>query len=194
MTEQVRPDRFRTDLPDLLTITAASTLNTTLGAYMSNTATALDTTQPWPLAKQVIYMPFVTNRPFTVRTIGWQNGTSPTGNIEVGIYSDTGVRLGTSTSTAAGTSAALQKVNPTAFTLPGSSRFYFAVTCSAITYTLDTVTGTHGAGTYGMLGFMTETTVSFGLTDPWGAVAVLTGDDSTHSYAANVFISASTTT
>lgn len=187
--ETTYPPRFRTDSPDPQTIDSGSTLNCPMGALVSATAQNLLTSTAWPGAKVVVYIPFVTNRPFTVRSIAWMNGTTPSGNIEVGVYNSAGTRLVTSTSTAAGTTVTLQSVQPSAVTLPGNAQYYFGVTCSATSYTLGMISAAPAAGTCGSLGFMTETTSVFGLTDPWGTVAVLTASET----LPHVAISRSTT-
>lgn len=162
-----------------------------IGAFTVPGGIQLNTSTAWPTAKLVAYIPFTIRKQFTVRTIGWQNGTTPVGNVEVGIYNESGTRMGTSGSTAAGTSAAIQVTTPTAFTLPGFARYYFAVTCDNVggSYTLSMSGSTIAAGTSGGLGIMTETTGTFGLTNPWGTLAVLTSAE----LFPNVFIANSTT-
>lgn len=178
MTESILRSRFDS-FADPHLINVLSIVNCPIGVHSSFSGINLATSTAWPTAKLVAYIPIVIEAPFTVRTIGWQNGTSPVGNIEVGVYDETGARKVTSGSTAAGTSAAIQLTTPTAVTLYGPARYYFAVTCenSGGSYTLAMQSATLSAGLSGSLGLMTETTGSFGLTDPWGSVAVLTAQE-----------------
>lgn len=158
--------------PHIVSTTDAA--NSPVGSLLQESGTTATTSTSWPGAKVVVYLPIVIRTQFTVRTIGWQNGTTPSGNIEVGVYDESGTRKGTSGSTAAGTTAAIQLTTPSAFTLaPG--RYYLAMTCDATTYTVNAQAP--AAGSSGSIGVMTETTGSFGLPNPWGSVAVLTASE-----------------
>lgn len=150
--------------------------DTTIGSFANATRATLQTSAAWPLAKLVAYYPFSIAMPFTVKLIYWENGTTPVGNIEVGVYDEAGNRKITSTSTAAGTTAAIQTVTPTAVTLNGPARYYYAVTCDNVggSYTLAMAASASVAGTTASLGVMTETTSVFGLTNPWGSLSMLT--------------------
>lgn len=174
MTEALSPLVLPGAYRDQNVVGTASGLNSTVGAYVNACRIGFITSTAWSAANLVAYYPLVIAAPFTVKLIYWQNGTTPSGNIEVGVYDEAGNRKGTSGSTAAGTTVAVQTVTPTAFLLNGPARYYLAVTCSANTYTLAGPSTAPTAGVSGALGVMTETTGSFGLTNPWGSVAVLT--------------------
>lgn len=139
----------------------------------------LGTSTTWPTAKLVVYIPFMLSRSFKVQSVFWQNGTTPVGNIDVGVYDSAGNRKYRTGSTGAGTTAAIQTVAPTAFTLVGPGLYYMAMTCDNVggSYTYAGPSTAPTAGISGSLGIMTETTGSFGLTDPWGTVAVLTASE-----------------
>lgn len=153
-------------------VTTTSALNCPVGAFVMAHGLATATSTAWPAAKLVLYIPVTIHKSFTVKKVGWMNGTTPSGNIDFGIYNEAGTRLYRTGSTAAGTSVQIQTVTPTAFTLPGPARYYFAVTCDGTPYTLLYTTSVVPAGACASLGIMSETTGSFGLTDPWGSVAL----------------------
>lgn len=158
-------------------ISAASVLNATVASFTSALRGGLTTSTAWPAAKVVVYYPISIAMPFLVKLIYWQNGTTPSGNIEVGVYDEAGNRKGTSGSTAAGTTVQVQTVTPTPFLLNGPARYYIAVTCDGTGYTICESTTVPSAGICAALGVMTETTGSFGLTNPWGSVALLTATE-----------------
>lgn len=170
MTEVILPGAYQG--PNV--ISTASPLHSTVGTYLNASRVGMSLSTAWSLAKLVAYYPISIASAFTVKLIYWQNGTTPSGNIEVGVYDEAGNLKGTSGSTAAGTSATIQTVTPTAFYLPGPARYYLAVTCDGTGYTLVMAGTAPPAGITGSLGVMTETTGTFGLTNPWGSVAVLT--------------------
>ena len=59
----------------------------------------------WPTADQAIFVPFVVYNPLTIVKLGFYNGATASGNIDVGIYDEAGVLLVSAGSTAqAGTS------------------------------------------------------------------------------------------
>lgn len=89
---------------------------------------------PVNAANDAWYVPFVLNEPFTVRKAGWHNGTTVSGNVDIGIYSANGTRIWSSGSTAQSGTSVVQVVTPTAFTLaPGL--YYLAIA-------VDNTTGT----------------------------------------------------
>lgn len=173
MTEALRPAISLGAYPDFRCISTADARSCPIGALVNMTGLTFATSFAWPTAKLVTYIPIVIEYPFRVQTIFWQNGTTPVGNIEVGVYDEAGTRRGTSGSAAAGTTAAIQTATPTAFTLQ-PARYYIAVTCDNVggSYTLSGFSSAPGLGAVGSLGVMSETTGSFGLTDPWGTTAV----------------------
>lgn len=177
MTEAVNPSVLAGAYGNSNIISTGSALNASVGSFTAALRQGMTLSTAWPAAKVVVYYPISIAAPFLVKLIYWQNGTTPTGNIEVGVYDEAGNRKGTSGSTAAGTSAAVQSVTPTAFLLPGPARYYLAVTCDGTGYTICESSTVPSAGICAALGVMTETTASFGLTNPWGSVALLTATE-----------------
>ena len=88
----------------------------------------------WPLGNLSLFIPFRIGCPVVVVNLGVQNGTTVSGNIDVGIYSVDGVRLVSSGSTAQAGTSNTQVFN-TADILIGPGVFYFGLA-------LDNTTGT----------------------------------------------------
>lgn len=145
--------------------------------------------QAWLLANLVLYIPFQIADSFLVSKIGWTNGTSPANNIDVGVYDESGAKLGSTGSTPAGTSAVIQVVDVTDFTIPGPGRYYFGVTCDNIAYTLRASVGI--ATEWASMGVMEETTGSFGLPGAVGVANAWTPIVTTRAYLPALFIARS---
>jgi hypothetical protein len=80
----------------------------------------------WPTANKAIYIPFPVRFPITVVKLFVENGTTVSGNIDVGIYDRGGARLVSSGSTAQSGTSAIQSFDITDTTLnPGL--YYLAV-------------------------------------------------------------------
>lgn len=92
------------------------------GQYMSGTG---GTSAVWPAANRAIYVPFIVNKQVTAFQIAFQVGTQ-SGNLDVGIYNEQGVRLVSSGSTAVA-APGLQAVNITDTTL--TPALYFMAMC-----------------------------------------------------------------
>lgn len=91
------------------------------------------TTITWPVANLGIYIPFTLPFAYPVRRVWWYNGTDvTTTNMDLGIYTATGVRIYSTGPTAASGASATQFVTPTAFVLP-PGQYYFARSCSSST-------------------------------------------------------------
>lgn len=54
----------------------------------------------WPVANKALFIPFYIHRPVTVRQVAWQNGTTVSGNVDVGVYDTSGSLLASLGSTA----------------------------------------------------------------------------------------------
>jgi hypothetical protein len=101
---------------------------------------------PWVQANMAIYLPVVVRRQLTVYQLGWVNGSSVSGNIDVGIYDRNFNRLVSAGSTAQAGTNAIQLVDIADTTLtPGV--YYLAMamdnTSGGITMTGAGPTGSH---------------------------------------------------
>lgn len=132
-------------------------------------ATGFITSTAWPAAKVVLYLPFVIDRSYKVLNLGWYNGTTAAGNSDMGIYNEAGTRL-VATGTIANSGNAAPQFVAVSYTLGGPGRYYLAFTSDSTNpYAATTLTV---AGCSHVVGSMTETTSSFGLTNPWGTTAM----------------------
>lgn len=62
----------------------------------------------WPAANRAIFIPFALSQPVTIKQVAWQNGTTVSGNVDVGIYGITGTRIAHTGSVAQATISAVQ--------------------------------------------------------------------------------------
>ena len=108
------------------TYSGYSAVGTRCGAFTIASAT-------WPVANTAYYIPFWLPFPYNVRRVFWVNGSSVTStNRDFGIYTADGVRLYSTTSTAAVGISVPQYVDATDFLLtPGA--YYFGLSSSSIT-------------------------------------------------------------
>ena len=111
-----------------------------LGDLLRGLSQSLPGTAAWPSANLAIYVPVVIPRPVVVLKMGWINGVTASGNIDVGIYDVTGAKVVTAGSTAQGTTSVAQLVNTTDVQLVGPARYYLAMS-------MDNTTGTVGRNT-----------------------------------------------
>lgn len=116
----------------------------------------------WPSANLAIFIPIRIVEVVTVKKMWWFNGTV-TGNVDVGIYSESQVRLVSSGSTAASGNSALQIIDITDTVLT-PARYYMAM---AVNNNTDTFVGTSTASalTLQSIGPL-EQTSAFALPDP----------------------------
>lgn len=84
----------------------------------------------WPVANQAAYMPLVLSRQITVKKLWAANGSNATGNVDIGIYDEFGVRIVSTGSTARAGTNTLQAID-IADTTIGPGRFYLALVCSS---------------------------------------------------------------
>jgi hypothetical protein len=93
---------------------------------------------PLNAANDAWYVPFRIHEPFTVRAAGWHNGSTASGNVDIGIYSENGTRIWSSGSTAQSGTSVVQIVTPTAFTLP-PGRYFLAIAADGTTGTFKVI-------------------------------------------------------
>lgn len=88
----------------------------------------------WPAEKQGIYIPVTIPWPYPVQRVWWVNGTTPTGNMDFGIYSIDLARIYHTGSTAQSGGSVPQYVTPsTPFILSPGSYYFFLANDSATT-------------------------------------------------------------
>lgn len=141
-----------------------------LGSISPGTAT-------WPVANRVFYVPFWLAGPITAQRMFWPNGGTLSGNVQAGLYSADGARLGTTGTVAQAGANADQFAALTAAVLLGAGLFYFALTVDNTTAVLLRY-GPSAVGIAQASGMATETPGSFGL--PATATFGVTGSQLTY--------------
>jgi hypothetical protein len=82
-----------------------------LADFVLNTAGGFTNAGNGLVANQALYVPVIVRNPLTVYQLGWVNGTTVAGNLDVGIYDRNSVRLVSSGSTAQATINVAQVVD-----------------------------------------------------------------------------------
>lgn len=106
-------------------------------------------TGTWSSANRAIYMPLMLRAPFLVQKVWWANGTTVSGNCDVGLYTEGGVRLFSSGSTAQATVSVIQSVALSTPFLLTPGRYYLAMA-------MDNATGHIIRMTFGATGYAKE--------------------------------------
>lgn len=107
------------------------------------------------VANLAIYVPISVPFPYEVRRMFWGNGSTASGNVDVGIYTFGGTQMYHQGSTAQSGTSQLQYVDPTDFILsPG--KYYLGVVCSAATANLMYGSSSVGAAPLAMGGVLQE--------------------------------------
>jgi hypothetical protein len=104
-----------------------------LGAHLTSSSGV--GSAAYPAADRAHFLPFRVNRPTLITKLMAYNGSTASGNIDVGIYSHDGTRLVSTGSTAQSGTSALQVFDVTDTWL-GPGRFYLAVAMDNTTGTL----------------------------------------------------------
>lgn len=86
-------------------------------------------------ANRALYFPFRVAEPYTSAKIWWMNGATASGNVDAGIYTFEGARLGSTGSTAQGTISVPQAVALVVTLYPGIP-YLFAIAMDNITGTV----------------------------------------------------------
>jgi len=94
--------------PGEITITPWSYQSLGTEMYVSNLPV---TSQNWPTANLVIYVPFSIPEPMMITKLFWGNGAAVAGNYDVGVYDSAGTRLVSSGSTGQSGTSRLQVVD-----------------------------------------------------------------------------------
>lgn len=118
--------------------TQLSPLSTeSLGEELAALAAAAPTGAAYPTANKGIFIPFAINETIIVTGMWWYQGAAATDNIDLGIYSQLGAKLGSTGATAAGTVSVINQAplaNQALTLTPG--RYYMAVSCAGTTIAL----------------------------------------------------------
>lgn len=111
---------------------------TMMGASFLTAASAA-----WPSANRAVYIPFMIGAPVTIAQMFIHNGATVSGNIDIGIFEESGRRLVNSGATAQSGTSVLQLFN-IADTLLHPGRYYMAISIDNATATLlgHTIAGT----------------------------------------------------
>lgn len=91
---------------------------------------AAGSSQPWPTANRGLYLPIFLPAPFLVASFFCLNGTTATGNIDMGLYTYDGALIVSKGSTAQSGTSAVQILSVTA-TLVAPGRYYMAISASS---------------------------------------------------------------
>lgn len=93
-------------------------------------ANPASSTLTW-VANLAVYVPVTLPAPFPVQRLWWYNGSTVTGNVDMGIYSKGGSLIASAGTTAQSGSAVPQYVAKAVLLPPGG--YYFALVCSGTT-------------------------------------------------------------
>jgi hypothetical protein len=86
----------------------------------------------WPTANLAIYCPVLVPEPTIVTKMAVQIGSATSGNLDLGVYDEAGVRLVSTGSTAVGSASTLQ-VEDVTDTLLTPGTYYLAIACDNTT-------------------------------------------------------------
>lgn len=114
--------------------TGPSTSEGALGDVMGVANVSFVTSSTFPAANLILYYPFYLDVPKLAQQIGWSNGTTANGNIDVGIYDASGRRLVNSGTVAQTGTSVAQFANITDTWLPPGV-YHAALQGSATTLT-----------------------------------------------------------
>lgn len=106
------------------------------GLSSSTNNIASPTSGTWGTANRAVYIPLTLRRPFTLASMAVYNGATATGNIDLGIYTEDGVLIWSSGSTAQSGTNAYQVVTPGSPVKLPPGRYYIAMACSSTSATI----------------------------------------------------------
>ena len=107
--------------------------------------TGATTSTAWTTANRAVFIPFYVEMPTTVYQIAVENGGTLGGNLDVGVYDVTGVRLVSSGTTAQAGISVIQKLNVTD-TLLNPGTYFMAMSTDSTTATYIGTGAWSGAG------------------------------------------------
>lgn len=115
---------------------AMEMLGTTSGLFAPSS-------NPYPLANRAYYLPFHLDQPIIVTKLWWINGTTASGNVDIGIYDSAFTRIVSAGSTPQVGTSVIQSVDITD-TLIGPGDFYIAISMDNITGTIFALSSSGG--------------------------------------------------
>ena len=101
------------------------------GATVTNLTPVGAAGTTWPSADRALYIPFVLPGNFLVRALWWANGNAVAGNVDCGIYSESGALLTNTGSTAQAGVTAIQSVTLGTPLLLTAGRYNMALVLSS---------------------------------------------------------------
>jgi len=99
--------------------------------------------QTWPAANRVLFSPFEVTEPCTVTKMGWYNGGTASGNVDMGIFDMNGTLLKNTGNTAQAGTSALQEVDIADFLLC-EGHYWIGIKCESATATMFAAPSTGG--------------------------------------------------
>lgn len=114
----------------------------------------------WPTANKAVFVPFRIAEPLLVTKLFAWNGATASGNLDIGIYDENGVRLVSTGSTPQSGTNALQVIDVTD-TWIGPGRFYLALALDGTSGTI--VRNNLGSAIYAQMHGLAEMTSAFPL-------------------------------
>lgn len=112
------------------------------------------TSTTWPVANLAVYMPVRFTAPMLISQFWVHNGATATGNLDLGIYSEDGIKLGSTGSTAQSGTSVLQVIDVTDFRI-AAGIYYLAMSHSSTSGTASML-GSIVANRGRLLGLMQE--------------------------------------
>lgn len=98
------------------------------------TGTGVPASATWPTANKAFYIPFVLRQPVLVSNLFVINGTTASGNLDIGIYAQDGTQITHTGSTAQSGTSAIQTVSITPVII-GPGVYYMALSMNGTTGT-----------------------------------------------------------
>lgn len=103
------------------------------GSALQNLPNQANTSGTWFSVNDPIAIPFYLNEPVTVLQLGWDNGTAPGDNVDVGIYDTSWNRLVSTGSTATGAATSTPAFADVTDTTLARGWYYIAMSRDSVT-------------------------------------------------------------
>lgn len=118
-------------MPNVISILSDESMMRALGQYSATLSTIVSGN--WPAANRIYYVPFHLKGHFYTGKLGWLNGNAVSGgaNVQMGVYSASGLLLCTTGSVAQATVSVPQWAAPTVPCWLPPGRYYWGLTLSA---------------------------------------------------------------
>lgn len=132
-----------------------------LGSEMISNGGNFGTNAAWGVANKAFYFPIYVTEYFSAVKLYTTNGTTATGNLDMGIYASSGfvptTRLVSIGSTAQAGTSVVQEFDITDTILFPSTLYFLAMACSSASSTIQYIGGTPQLGAMRFAGVMQET-------------------------------------